>query len=231
MIPVFGVPFINRTDLFIEMLQSIDEEVGEVVVIDNSPDGALRNLEGPLNTRVISLRHNLGVAASWNLIMKLTPTAPWWFISNSDIKFAPGELARVSREMDGFSGVAKLVGLSAFALGREAITKAGWFDENFVPAYCEDVDWDRRCLLAGVEVKDLEEGSKTFHAGSAVIGSNKHYQSENNRTYPENVGYYRLKWGGGLFGTVETYSTPFNNGGKQSEWQLDIDRLANLTWR
>lgn len=231
MIPVFGVPFINRTDLFIQMLQSIDEEIGELIVIDNSADGVLKNLSGPVPTRVISLHHNLGVAASWNLIMKLTPKAPWWFIGNTDIIYAPGELAQVVREMDGFDGVTTLIGLSAFGVSRSAIKRAGFFDENFSPAYCEDNDWTRRCNLTGVKWKDIEPGSKSFHTVSATINSNVAYHEQNRFTYPENVNYYRMKWGGGIYDDDETYSTPFNKGGHPSDWTLDIDRIANLTWK
>ncbi len=230
MIPVLGVPYINRPDLLQTMLRSVDVEVGEVVIIDNSPDAELRGLTGPNKSRVISMHHNLGVSASWNLIIKVTPKAPWWFIVNSDIEFYPGELAGVVEAMEGFDGVTTLVGLSAFGISKEAIAKAGWFDENFVPAYCEDNDFHRRCQLTGVEWKDLEPGSKTTHGGSQVIGSSPWYRNENNRTYPLNVAYYRQKWGGGIH-DAETFTTPFNSGAHPSNWQLDIHRLANQTWK
>ena len=36
MIPVLGVPCLRRDDLLANMLASIDEEVGELVIIDNT---------------------------------------------------------------------------------------------------------------------------------------------------------------------------------------------------
>lgn len=229
MIPVLGVPFVNRPDLFLNMINSIDVEVGEVVIIDNSQEGILQNLAGPTKMRVVSMRHNVGVSASWNSIIKLTPLSPWWAIVNSDLEFNPGELQKLIDTMEGFDGIGKMLGLAAFGISKAAVSKAGWFDENFVPAYCEDNDYAYRCQLTGVPMVDIE-GVEPKHIGSSVIYSDKNLFLENNRTYPNNVRYYREKWGGGI-GTEETYTTPFNMGGSPKEWHLDISRLAELTWK
>lgn len=228
MIPVLGVPFLNRPDLLVKMLQSIDEKVGEVVIVDNSDERLVSELSGPSKTRVISMGHNMGVAASWNLIMKATPLAPWWAIASSDIVFEPGALSRLSESMQDFDGLTYMYGMSAFAISKPCLSKAGWFDENFVPAYCEDMDYSRRCQLLNVPIKDLN--IELDHVGSATIRSDKQLFEENNRTYRENAFYYFNKWGGG-FGQPEMFETPFNKGGSPAEWHLDISRLAQLTWK
>jgi len=137
-IEVLGVPVLNRPDLLYRMLDSIDTEVGQIVIIDNG--GVASQSTVNQSERVIRPGQNLGVAASWNLIMQATPLAKWWAIVNFDLIFAPGDLDRLAQHMDTTTGpegmVATLGTFSAFGVSREAINRAGWFDENFHPAYC-----------------------------------------------------------------------------------------------
>ena len=225
MIPVLGVPYINRKDLLVGMLESINQPVERLIIIDNSPQRDLLGFEWP-NARVISMGHNLGVAASWNLIIKLTITSPWWVIANSDLVLGPNDLASLETNIKDY-GLATMRGLALFAVTKDTMERAGWFDENFVPAYCEDNDFSWRCQL--VEVKAIELEYECQHVGSAVIGSEPRYRSENNRTYPQNVLYYERKWGG-IMGK-EVHRTPFNKGGDPREWTLSPVRLAELTWK
>lgn len=225
MIPVLGVPYINRKDLLVGMLESVNQSVEQLIIIDNSPQRDLLGFEWP-NARVISMGHNLGVAASWNLIIKVTPLAPWWLITNSDIVFGPNDLASLTTHMGEYE-LATMRGMAVFAIRPDAIEKAGWFDEGYLPAYCEDNDYSWRCQLTGVKSIELEYECQ--HVGSAVIGSEPRYRSENNRTYPQNVLYYERKWGG-IMGK-EVYRTPFNKGGDPREWTLSPVRLAELTWK
>lgn len=139
MIPVLGVPYINRPDLMTAMIESIDEPIGRLVIIDNSVDGWAEKA-GWIKDRfpdsvVLWPRHNLGVGASWNLIVKATPRSPWWAIVNADIAFAPGDLKSLVRAMD-TQAIAMLFSMAAFAFSADAIASVGLFDENFVPAYC-----------------------------------------------------------------------------------------------
>ena len=228
MIPVLGVPVLNRPDLLYRMLDSIDTEVGQIVIIDNG--GVASQSTVNLNERVIRPGQNLGVAASWNFIIQATPLAKWWAIVNFDIVFAPGDLDRLAQHMDTTTGpegmVAALGTFSAFGVSREAINKAGWFDENFHPAYFEDNDFQRRCDLAGVRSMSLPAGLS--HNISSTIASDNHLRDQNYRTFGENSDYYRRKWGGSPLN--EEYPTPFNNGGDIRAWHLDIDRLARQTW-
>ena len=222
MIPVLAVPVLNRPDLLEAMLASIDVRVDRLIVIDNSPGGII-----PSRGDVIRTGANLGVAASWNLAIKAAPRAPWWAIVNSDLEFAPGDLGRLAAHMDVSTGIATLVEFAAFGISAQAVERVGWFDENFVPAYCEDTDYRRRCALAGVPIEEL--AAAALHHTSSTYRSDSHLAQENARTYPENVAYYRRKWGGWI--GDEHYATPFDHGGSVADWSLDFRRLRQLGWR
>ena len=218
MIPVLGVPILNRPDLLKEMLASVDVPVGRVVIIDN----------GNVTNRADAIRpgRNLGVAASWNTIIQATPQAPWWFITNFDLTFAPGDLERLANHMETVGGIALLGGFSAFGVDRNVIKTVGFFDENFHPAYYEDNDFDYRCRMAEVPFVSLPAG--LTHRISSTLTSSDHYYRRNSETFPANQAYFQAKWGGLPY--RETYTTPFNAGGDPRAWALDIERLAAQVW-
>lgn len=216
MIPVLIVPtLLGRVDA---MLASVDVEVGQTVIVANGPVD---------RSDVIQLPHNIGVAAAWNLGLKVTPGAEWWAIVNDDLAFAPGDLAGLEQAMAGSSArIATLDGFSAFGINREALERVGYFDENFVPAYCEDADYEYRCKLAHVPIYTLNAGLS--HNRSATIKEER-YRLGNDRTYPLNNAYFRQKWGGPLRGG-ETYETPFDQGGDPRTWPVDPVRRRELDW-
>lgn len=225
MIPVLGIPILTKPELLWKMLATIDVTVGEIVVIDNGdcihevPDGT------PPFTHVWP-GYNMGVAASWNHVIKMRPRATWWMTCGFDLEYAPGDLQRLIDHMENEGGVALLQGFSAFALDRDAVRKVGLFDENFVPAYFEDNDFDYRCRLAGVPFTGLPAGMS--HKISSTLRSSDHYQAQNTYTFPLNREYFRQKWGGGPY--REVFTTPFDGGGSIKDWVLSIDRLADQSW-
>jgi GT2 family glycosyltransferase len=223
-IPVLIVPVLNRPDLLMKMLLSIDTTIGQLIVIDN---GDVVDVEGPLT--VIKPGHNLGVAASWNLGMRVTPTAPWWCIANSDLEFGEGDLERLADQVDpGIAGLYFMLGMAAFGLTRATVNAVGYFDENFYPAYDEDLDYGRRADLLGLP--RFETGFTGTHVGSATIYSDPVLRIHNGRTHSANDEYYAAKWGGHKEGG-ETFSTPFNKGGHVGDWRLDPERLRNQVWQ
>jgi GT2 family glycosyltransferase len=224
-VPVIGIPYISRPDLLSKLLVSLPEDLYERIhIIDNSPDGIQRS-DIHEKTRVVITRAgwNLGVSASWNLVIKANPKAGWWALFNSDVVMDRTNLDLLIAAMK-LHDIAYLNGMSAFGLRWSCIQKVGWFD---VPAYCEDIDYDYRCRLMGVHIEPAGNGGLE-HFGSAVLKSSAHYQAENGRSYPANRQYYADKWGG--FVGAETYTTPFNGGGSPRDWTLDMQRLANLSW-
>jgi GT2 family glycosyltransferase len=222
-IPVLIIPILNRPELLDALLASIDYPIGRIVVIDNG------NVVGDLpGVHVIHLPHNLGVAAGWNLGMKATPDALWWLISNNDIEFGPGDLARLAEVIDSnASDINYMLDMAVFAITQETLAEVGYFDENFHPAYDEDLDYARRARLVGV--KEVQVGFTGKHVGSATIYGDWEYRIQNFRTHSENDRYYAAKWGGPKQGG-ETFTTPFNTGANIGSWQLDPLRILRQAW-
>lgn len=218
LIPVLGVPVLNRADLAERMLDSVDVDAAETLVILNgNPDETRSCLEGR-HVTYVDPGCNLGVAASWNFIIRARPAAPWWLIVNADIEFGAGDLAHLCTVMeDPAPRVACLFEFGAFAINQAAVDTVGWFDENFHPIYFEDNDYRRRCALAGVSVRSLL--SRTRHDNSSTIASG--YARHNERTFPLNLDYYVEKWGGPPNQeTVTAPRTPL----------LDRRRLVDNAW-
>lgn len=226
MIPVLGIPILSRPQDLATMLASVDEPVGRLVIVDNGgvvpPD-----FDWPGEYVVIDAGHNLGYAASVNLILKSTPAAPWWAIANADIVLAPGDLARIATQtaQDGPQWVG-IVDWRIYGLNAECLATVGFWDENFVPAFCEDADYEYRCTLAGVPWRQLD--GATQHIRSVTLQESRYAQG-NARSYPANRAYYAAKWGGDLRGG-ERFQTPFDQGGSVADWTLDPTRLRDLAW-
>ena len=235
-IPALIVPILNRPDLLDAMLRSIDRPIDRVVVIDNGDvvrglvPGEMPMLlpDGVSEGRIIRPGHNLGVAASWNLGIKVTPHAPYWLIVNHDITFGAGDLARLEETVNpGAAALYYLLGMAAFAVTRHTINAVGLFDEGgFFNGYDEDLDFARRCDLAGLP--RVEVGFSGTHVGSATIMADPALRAWNGISHGANDAYYAKKWGGPKQGG-ETFDTPFNRGNLR-EWQFDFERYRNQTW-
>ena len=236
-IPTLICPVLNGADLLFEMLNSIDHPIDRVVIVDNGDvvvDGSedhmieLIGLRSKFDLRIIAPGHNLGVAASWNLGMKAAPVSPYFLITNHDITFGEGDLARLEAIVDpGAAAVYHLLGFAAFAITRHALNAIGTFDENFINGYDEDVDFSRRCELANLPRIDV--GWSGTHVGSATIMANPALRAWNGQSHMANDAYYARKWGGPKQGG-ETFDTPFNRGGHLGDWRFDFERYRNQTW-
>lgn len=224
MIPVVGVPILNGEHYLQACLRSINEPVGKVVVVDNG--NVVKDPGAPLT--LIRPGHNLGVAASWNLIMKATPWASHWLILNHDVTLGPGDLRMVDELVrPDEAAVYHLLGWAAFVMTAPALDRLGYFDENFHPAYDEDVDMSYRARLAGVPRYTLEGG--VLHVGSATIYLNDGaLRQKNHRTHGANDEYYERKWGGPKH--EERFLTPFGLGGSVRDWVLEPGRLRQQDW-
>lgn len=86
------------------------------------------------------------------------------------------------------------------------------FDENFTPAYCEDLDMHRRYMLGG-------DGSRIFSVALPYLhkdngsGTLKSFSKERAEAFHQAVAagsrrYYQEKWGGGA--NEEKFTYPFN---------------------
>lgn len=192
MIPVIGVPVLNRPDLLHRMLGSINYPVANLVIVDNGhvvPQGHV--VDNVQRTHIITMPSNLGVAGSWNLIIKSMPFAPWWLIVNSDAWFPEGSLARFNSESrtDALVLGAGSPPWCCFAIGERVVQSVGLFDESLHPAYFEDGDLERRTVAAGIPL--VQSDIPVHHDNSSTLAAG--YQAINDVTFQSNANYYRDK--------------------------------------
>lgn len=201
----FGIPTLNRADLLNETLKKyvVDFPARQFIIIDNGTQDLLVHD----NFLIVRPGGNLGVAASWNLIARMSFERGFdaVIIMNDDIywgqkqDFVDGYME--THPDDSFS--APPAGWHTFVLPRKVFEKVGPLDENFYPAYYEDNDYHRRLALAGVPYirstflnSEIYRRSQTIAKDMGVI------------RFSNNEDYYVRKWGGGPH--QETFTKPFN---------------------
>jgi len=221
-----GIPILNRLDLLVECLDMIDVPAEIVIVNNNSIDPDFRSeLEDLCRTRGLTALHqsrNLGVAASWNLIIRtaISRGYDWIFIGSNDTRLHPGSLEaalNVPKESD--VAVWCLQGHNFFLLSQSTVERVGWFDENFYPAYKEDQDYDYRLRLLGLRQVQVP-GAGADHFGSATIASNPDYLNRCQDTHFNwNRNHYIMKWGGDV--GEERFTHPYDDSSRDVTWWPD----------
>lgn len=209
-LPLLGVPVLNRPDLLHRLLDSLDHPVHTLAVVDNSPAGsqlsaelaALQQLGHPWieSIRIARPFTNLGVAASWNLILTSFPQAPCSLLINNDIQLASGvlaaSLALINPSRPQFLPLLPdPQGFSAFLITALCWDRLGLFDANFHPAYGEDLDYRDR-LRAAADVDQVD--GRAFHGAmadcnhdhSATIGSDPSLERQNRCSFALNRLWY-----------------------------------------
>ena len=186
MIPLLVVPTLTRHDLLARMLRSVDANVERLVVIDNSgsgvdiPDGPWKQAD------VFAMPSNLGVAASWNLAIKMGYRHPWVMVCSDDMTWPAdvmGKFAEQSAE-DRLVVSATWPHWCAFTIGMGVVEKAGLFDEGFYPAYYEDTEYERRLTQAGI---GLTIGPAVAHDNASTLNSpGRNFGRKNSETHKAN---------------------------------------------
>lgn len=211
-----GIPILNRLDLLERCLTAIDYPA-TIVVVNNSPDNAafsseLHALAGEKQCTVLRPEQNLGVAGSWNLLIRTAFSLGFerLFIGSNDTFLRPGSLEKaLSFAPQAEGDLLLLHDFDFFLLSKSTIESVGWFDENFYPAYKEDQDYRYRCRLAGARCIELA-GTHADAIGSATLKSDAEYARLNLEVYSaRNTRYYWEKWGGES--SQETFTHPFDN--------------------
>jgi GT2 family glycosyltransferase len=201
------VPVLNRYDLLQRMLDSVDVSVEHLLVIDNGPGSELTFNKSFKKVTVLDMPANLGVSGSWNLGIKSFPYAHRWFIASNDVVFEPGALEQLSQaRRDEITLTSDAPHWQAFALGDEAVSDIGLFDESLFPAYFEDNDYARRAEFVGVNIRLVD--IRVRHDNSSTIKAG--YMDKNAQTFRKNESYYRSK--------ID------NNDYTPGSWSLDIRR-------
>lgn len=104
------------------------------------------------------------------------------------------------------------------------------FDESFVPAFCEDLDYHRRLLLGGDGARIFSVNLPYLHYASATLKSLPPEQANRIRTQIEQQSraYYARKWGGPV--NQERLIAPFGQDGT-SGWNDDTATTPRLQAR
>lgn len=170
------------------------------VVVDNGGGLRFSGAKLPPNTDVISPGRNLGVAASWNLV--LDQYDDYVIFSNDDVLLEPnliGLFEKAAVESDALFVFPKMdppTTFCVFLLKKEGHRVVGRFDERFWPCYYEDCDYHRRIKDKGIK-EHIFEGAGYQHLGNGTIKSMT--AAENTRLHQQmekSCDYYVAKWGG-----------------------------------
>jgi GT2 family glycosyltransferase len=193
MLPNLIVPVLNRYDLLRRMFQSINYPVRDLLIIDNGGEFYdVLHSEFVENVHVLNLPSNLGVAASWNLGIKLLPHADRWFFASNDMVYLPGALQSLSEARRDEITLADVFPFwHTFCVGEEVVKRVGLFDEALYPAYFEDNDYERRAKHLGVSIRSAF--IPTEHENSSTIRSDDELNKKNAESFRSNSVYYNDK--------------------------------------
>jgi GT2 family glycosyltransferase len=239
MITTLGIAVLNRGDLLLRCVASVDHPVKNLFIINNGAGRnsevndacikierrEIRNASSFENIR-IETRKNMGCGPSWNHVFRTNPGP--WLIAGSDIMFLPGSLALLDGTFERNRDALMVMGdgYNVFLVTPKALETIGFFDENFYPAYYEDCDHWRRAVLSSVKLVGVD-GFKHVHGevgdpkgGSSTIRSDQELYRKNGITSQNNYEYYVKKWGGAP--SKETFKTPYNRNVPVSFWELDL---------
>jgi FkbM family methyltransferase len=207
MIPCLGVLVLNRADLLLRLVSSIDHPVDKLCIVQNSGDpdvvAAVEQITTVKNQWINSVYverpfRNTGVAPAWNSIIKSFPECQYWLISNNDTLFLPGDLMKIhaSWQANQDSVITAPNGaFSCFAMGPAVVATVGLFDENIWPIYSEDLDYIIRMRRSNVKLLPLNSDIGEANNGSWAIRSSDTYRAANGETQARNERYVAAKWG------------------------------------
>lgn len=217
MIGCIGVLVLNRGDLLLRMVDSIDIEIEKLCIVQNGNDDtvedAIKKIQQGRNPRISKVYlerpfRNMGVAPAWNSIIKSFPECGYWLIANNDTLFLPGDLEKYHNLsiQNPTSVITDARGsFSCFTISPHIVATVGLFDENIWPIYCEDTEYQLRMKKAGVTQISIPSDLGESNNGSWTIRSNSTYAENNRITHTSNQNYVDAKWG-----TNTDYQTPWN---------------------
>jgi len=259
-IPVIGVPIVNGVKWVKKLIKSIDYPVNNLFIINNNGKdeitNELNNLKKIKNKflkkiHITHLPSNLGVASSWNLIIKSYLMEPYWVISNHDVSFPSGLLAEIANKANNksislihpHSANFNLGSYDLFAITEKGVKEIGLFDENLYPAYGEDSDFIMRSRNVNVE-KILGLKNVHIHGDHVVDDNDENYFKNGRQTSKENPSlknklievniinfeYLNKKWGEG-WRWCTPFLNPFQNNSypnTYTTWDLEFVRRKYL---
>lgn len=208
-----AIPCVRRYDLLQGLLDSVERgtrQPDRYVIIDNGDKIDDHKLRLPSNTDLLRPGANLGVSATWNVVMRACPD--YVVFSNDDVLFDAELLERFERAAitsDAtfiFPKTADSTTFCVFLIKHACYEKVGPFDERFWPAYYEDCDYHRRIKAAGIKELTFEGAGYEHIANGYLKAMTPEENAEFQKHMERNHAYYIQKWGGPPGG--ETRLTP-----------------------
>lgn len=219
-----------NTQMLLDSVNSLNAGSHEMVIYlhlhSDKPDmvAICQQLAQRPNVKLFNWGFNRGVGQSTNdtLIDTFTQGYDLMIDSQDDLTWGEGDLIRLVEyaaahpyyyciQTMGQNGNRGREGLQyrAAAFTRVAWEHIGLFDENYLRAYWEDVDYEYRAALLGLEMGTLKH-SNVWHFGSATLANDPELAKNNHAIFEGNRAYYERKWGGER--GREWFKTPFNIG-------------------
>lgn len=213
-----GIPTINRADLLKENLADLSKNFSDIdgmIIVDNGD----QKISIPQNlkekTELYRPGKNLGVAASWNYIMRqafVEECADHVIILNDDIVMGY-DRKYIEDRINEYPGYYLMRGSffwSILIISKECYEAIGEFDEKFYPAYYEDDDyWYRIRLKFNDDIDNHYINLKSALKPSIERNSMTIKKDPNlNRQFNQNGKYFMEKWGGRP--RKEKFKYPFN---------------------
>lgn len=213
------VPIYKELPHIFANIQSIDDW-DNLLIVDNSSNGWCRIFE-TMGAKVVYHPENIGVARSWNLGIK--EYKDYTFFVSSSVKFNKG-FSEVVQKLEALiaektpgveHGLFTQLGWHCNGISLATAALCGVFDENFYPAYEEDVDYCRRLYLAGLHPNEkgitlggvipaVAIDAQPIEIAATIKRAGLHVNFNALRNY------YIQKWGGDH--GQETYDKPFGTG-------------------
>jgi GT2 family glycosyltransferase len=200
------IPTINQKQLLLNALDwYLANTSTDIYVLDNGKQGLA---SGTPRLKIFELEKPLGVAASWNWLIKkaIKKGHDNFLVLNDDIvlKKYPEEIDAI---IEGYKGVflrpRPAFNWSVFILSKYIFETVGEFDESFERCFYEDNDYEYRMKLLGFPIIFRDELSPDVYNNSESTKANPLLGD-----FLGNREYYIQKWGG--LPTEEKYDTPFN---------------------
>lgn len=167
------------------LLSSAEKHLNKITVFNHSKEP----YKPIIGAEIVNFPHNPSLTRAWNTAIGMSQTE-WTLISNDDIVFDNGWFEEfLSHHVKGevWHGASH-----CFLIHRDCIRKVGWFDEQFLGMYFEDLDYVRRMNEAGVKKCYWQECAmheKIFH--NKVRQGGCFSQHENNLV---NHSYFKTKY-------------------------------------
>jgi hypothetical protein len=175
---------------------------------------------------------HIGVSGSWNRILRFgfeVLNKDYVIMVGSDTVMKPGFLDTVLTDLE-LKKPDFAVGynccFNCWAMSRKCYDVVGLWDENFFPAYWEDLDYHFRIVNANLTMIQVGQDGLLEHCGSSTIRTCPERDQANSRTFVRNKHYLETKWNGPIF-TSENFKTPFNDPEATLEdWELQEAEYA-----